>query len=100
MNLTRQRTTMLVAWMLSIAWLASCSSDEEPVPVILAPPVLVKTVSAHHLIDRIEATGQLLAKAEARVSAQVKGQIAHVAVEESGAVVAGFGCYFLLGAVT
>ena len=88
MNLTRQRTTIPVAWMLPIALLASCSSEEKVTPVILAPPVLVKTVGAHHLIDRIEATGQLLAKAEARVSAQVKGQIAHVAVEESGAVVA------------
>jgi membrane fusion protein (multidrug efflux system) len=86
MNSTRHRAAILVACTLALPLSAGCGKEEKAATVITAPPVLVDTVSAHDLVDRIEATGQLLAKAEARVAAQVKGQIAHVAVEESGAV--------------
>lgn len=92
MSPTRRRKAVpasWTSWMLVSALLAGCGSEQEAAPTIQAPPVLVETVEAYDLVDRIEATGQLLAKAEAQVAAQVSGQIASIAVEESGAVTAG-----------
>ena len=89
MILHRSRATILVASLAAMLHLAGCGSEENAAPAIQAPPVLVVEVETRDLIDRIEATGQLLAKAKASVAAQVRGQIAQVAVEESAAVEAG-----------
>ncbi|MGH0038522.1 MAG: efflux RND transporter periplasmic adaptor subunit [Myxococcota bacterium] len=64
--------------------LAGCSEGETP-PEVSAPPVMVVRAEARDLVERIEATGQLLAKAEAQVAAQVRGEVTHVAVDEGGA---------------
>ncbi|MCH8132079.1 MAG: efflux RND transporter periplasmic adaptor subunit [Myxococcales bacterium] len=53
---------------------------------ITAPPVLVKRATAHAVVDQIEATGQLLAQAEATVAAQVEGEITSVAADEGSDV--------------
>jgi membrane fusion protein (multidrug efflux system) len=47
---------------------------------------MVETVLVRDIVDRIEATGQLVAKAEATVAAQVAGQVTSIAVEEGDAV--------------
>lgn len=85
----QNRTTACVVSLLTLLLLAACGGEKAEAPAIQAPPVLVADVETRNLIDRIEATGQLLAKAEARVAAQVGGQIAKVAVDESAAVEAG-----------
>jgi len=91
MNFLRHRTAISLLSLFPILLMSTsgCGDDEKAAAVIQAPPVLVGTVEFHDLVERIEATGQLLAKAEARISAQVSGQIAQVAVEEGGAVIAG-----------
>jgi membrane fusion protein (multidrug efflux system) len=89
MTIYRSRSTTLVVSLVATLLLAACGAEDEVAPAIQAPPVLAVNVEARDMIDRIEATGQLLAKAEASVAAQVRGQVAHVAVEESAAVVAG-----------
>jgi len=53
---------------------------------IIAPPVLVKRATSHAVVDQIEATGQLLAQAEATVSAQVEGEVTSVAADEGSDV--------------
>ena len=68
--------------------LAACGEDDAP-PVAGGAPVAVAPVEAHDVVDRIEATGELVAKAEATVAAQVGGPITVVAVEEGDAVEAG-----------
>lgn len=71
------------------SWLASamlgCGSGEERV-VASAPPVMVVPVATVDITDRIEATGQLLAKADAHVAAQVNGQVTEIVVDEGAAV--------------
>jgi membrane fusion protein (multidrug efflux system) len=54
-----------------------------------APPVMVERASAHTVMDRIQATGQLVAQAEATVAAQVGGEITGIVADEGAAVAAG-----------
>ena len=69
------------------AILPGCS--EEP-PVAseagIAPPVMVTRVVVRDVVDRVSATGQLVAKAEASIAAQVSGQITAIRVEEGDPV--------------
>jgi membrane fusion protein (multidrug efflux system) len=74
----------VLAWMLLPALLLACAGEEAPPPQ--APPVYVERVRAHHVVDRINATGQLLAKAEAVVAAQVGGEITGVLADEGSGV--------------
>jgi membrane fusion protein (multidrug efflux system) len=77
----------VVAVTLLAMMLVACGHEEPPAPE--PPPVYVERATAHDLVDRIEATGQLLAKAEAVVAAQVGGQVTDVRIDEGGAVEAG-----------
>jgi len=67
--------------------LAACSAEEPAAPAAAtAPPVMVEPVQVRDVVDRIDATGQLVAKAEATVAAQVAGEVTSIAVEEGTAV--------------
>jgi membrane fusion protein (multidrug efflux system) len=65
--------------------LTGCGEDTASAPVA-APPVLVTKVEARRIEDRIEATGQLLARSQAAVAAQVGGQVTTVARDEGAEV--------------
>ncbi|MBW2275819.1 MAG: efflux RND transporter periplasmic adaptor subunit [Deltaproteobacteria bacterium] len=69
--------------------LPGCREEEERATVIEAPPVMLTPVVARDIVDRVEATGQLTAKAEAKIAAQVGGQITSIAAREGDAVEAG-----------
>jgi membrane fusion protein (multidrug efflux system) len=69
------------------AALSACGTEEAAAPG--PPPVYVDRASVHEVFDQIGATGQLLAKAEAVVAAQVGGVITGVAADEGSAVAAG-----------
>lgn len=75
-------------WLLLASALPVCGHGEDA-PVPQPPPVYVERASAHDVVDRIDASGELLAKAEAQVAAQVGGQITGVEVDEGGSVGAG-----------
>jgi len=47
---------------------------------------MIVRASAHDVLDEIEATGQLIAKAEATVAAQVAGEVTSIAADEGTAV--------------
>jgi membrane fusion protein (multidrug efflux system) len=47
---------------------------------------MVQRATAHDVVDRIEATGQLLAKAEATVASQVAGEVTSIAADEGTSV--------------
>jgi membrane fusion protein (multidrug efflux system) len=66
-------------------------SDQAGAPdrSVSAPPVMVARVLVRDVVDRITATGQLVAKAEATIAAQIPGQVTSIAVEEGDAVDAG-----------
>jgi membrane fusion protein (multidrug efflux system) len=67
-----------------------CAEDTEPPANLgLAPPVMVSRVVVRDVIDRITATGQLVAKAEATIAAQIPGQVTAISVQEGEAVSAG-----------
>ncbi len=55
----------------------------------LRPPVMVAHVESRDVIDRIKATGQFTAKAEATIAAQVNGQVTDLLVREGSAVATG-----------
>ncbi len=82
---SRKLTALLLLFFLSSI---GCG-DEAKTTVIQAPPVMVQRVEVHDVLDRIEATGQLLARSEASVAAQVGGQITGIRVDEGTAVDAG-----------
>lgn len=63
----------------------ACEGAEPPAP-ISAAPVMVVRAEARTIVDRIAATGQLLAQAEATVAAQVGGEVTGIAVDEGAAV--------------
>lgn len=65
--------------------LAACG-EEVHTAVVTAPPVMVAAVEVRDMVDRIEATGELLAKSKARVAAQVGGQVTRIHIDEGAAV--------------
>jgi membrane fusion protein (multidrug efflux system) len=77
-------------WALGLAALAlsGCGGDTASAPVS-APPVMVAKVEARRIEDRIEATGQILARSQAAVAAQVGGQVTAVARDEGAEVTEG-----------
>lgn len=80
----------IVALLVALAsgFAAGCGG-EAAAPAATPPPVLVGEVEAHRIEDRIEATGQLLARSQAAVAAQVGGQVTRVARDEGAAIGAG-----------
>lgn len=81
-----KRSKSPVRWIWAVAGLAlalpGCGAEEQPKKVVQAPPVLVAPVEVRRVVDAIEATGQLVAKAEATIAAQVEGQVTGILVEE------------------
>jgi membrane fusion protein (multidrug efflux system) len=68
--------------------LAACGRDAAP-PAAAGKPVVVTPVSVRALDERIEASGELLAKQRADVAAQVAGEITEILFEEGDAVAEG-----------
>lgn len=73
-------------WLVVGVALVGCSEPEVISSESMAPPVMLTRVEAHHIVDRIEATGQLLAKAEAVIAAEVGGRVTEINAEEGSAV--------------
>jgi membrane fusion protein (multidrug efflux system) len=70
--------------------LQACGQDDSgSIAAVVRPPVMVVPVQQRDVVDRIRATGQLKAKAEATVAAQVKGQVTEIPVLEGEAVEGG-----------
>ena len=88
MNSRFRRTTpqSLKAWpaiaLLATSWLGCESADSSPPIVSEAPRVVVESVRLLDVVDRVEATGELVAEAEAVVAAQVSGQVTAILVED------------------
>ena len=72
--------------LLAMCCLLAACGEEVQTAVVTAPPVMVAAVEVREVVDRIEATGQLLAKSEARVAAQVGGQVTRIYYEEGDSV--------------
>jgi membrane fusion protein (multidrug efflux system) len=64
-----------------------CGAEQAEAPI--APPVTVHPVVALDVEDRIEATGQLVARDHASIAAEVAGRITEILVEEGAPVRAG-----------
>lgn len=75
------RPAVVLALALASVGLAGCE-PERTVSTAAAPPVLVASAEAVDLVDRIEATGELRALAEATIAAQVEGEITGIALDE------------------
>ena len=76
------------AWLACAIALVACGSGDEA-PVEAGKPVVVTPVSVRDVHERIEASGELLAKQHADVAAQVGGEITQVNFEEGQAVAEG-----------
>jgi membrane fusion protein (multidrug efflux system) len=84
------RTNALLPCLLALAagGLAACGGEEAAVEAP-ATAVLITPVEVRDLEERIEASGELLAKNRADVAAQVAGEITEILVEEGDAVAEG-----------
>jgi RND family efflux transporter MFP subunit len=80
---------MRIGAALALCLLAPGCGGDDAAPSVSAPPVMVETVAAHTVTDRIEAAGELLAVEEASVAAEVDGRVTEVRVPEGAAVAAG-----------
>jgi RND family efflux transporter MFP subunit len=69
------------------SWLPGCS--EEAPPEFAAPPVVVTPVVARDVMDRIEASGELIARRDAYVGAEVAGRVTEIVIDEGSEVAAG-----------
>lgn len=78
----------VVAASLVLAALAGCGREEAAAPAA-APPVLVERVEGMRVEDRLEATGQLVARSQAAVAAQVAGQVTRIPRDEGEAAAEG-----------
>ena len=68
----------------------ACGGEESAsIAKVVRPPVMVAASEQRDVVDRIRATGQLTAKAEATIAAQVMGQVTEIQVSEGEAVEAG-----------
>lgn len=68
----------------------ACGQEESAsIAKVVRPPVMVAASEQRDVVDRIRATGQLTAKAEATIAAQVMGQVTEIQVSEGEAVEAG-----------
>jgi membrane fusion protein (multidrug efflux system) len=74
--------------LLAAAALAGCGAGDEA-PRSIGRPVTLVEVRSVDLRDRIEATGELLAKEDAAIAAEVDGRITEIVVDEGAAVEAG-----------
>ena len=72
----------------ALAALVGCGAETDA-PREPTTPVLMVEVAARDLVERIEATGELLAKNRAEIAAQVAGQVTEILIDEGTAVAAG-----------
>ena len=83
--MSRRTVSLLVALLLALAGCGGDETDEEPA----GRPVTLHRVQAIDLADRIEATGQLIAKQQASIAAEVGGRITEVHIDEGAPAAAG-----------
>ena len=80
----------VVAILVGVTGLMGCEGEAPGVTAgSLRPPVMVESVVRRDVFDRIGATGQLIAKAEATVAAQVAGLVTEILAHEGVAVAMG-----------
>jgi RND family efflux transporter MFP subunit len=83
----REIQSAIVASLTVIFLVVGCGQESGgPAQSQSAPPVMVARVVVRDVVDRITATGQLVAKAEATIAAQIPGQVTGITVEEGDAV--------------
>ena len=71
-----------------LAGFLSCSSEERR-RVVSAPPVATVPVLVIDLEDRIEASGELIARQHAQIASEVSGRITQIVLDEGSATEAG-----------
>ena len=69
----------------ALALLPACGADRDR-EEMGAPPVVIANVEVRHLEDRIDATGELVAKERAQIASEVSGRVTEVLVDEGEAV--------------
>ncbi len=80
-----------LVWMLAPcgAALVGCGPQEAPPPLLAAAPVMIAAVEGWDVVDRVEATGELVAKDAATIASQVGGEVTSISFDEGDAVEAG-----------
>ena len=69
----------------ALALLPACGADRDR-EEMGAPPVVIANVEVRRLEDRIDATGELVAKERAQIASEVSGRVTEVLVDEGEAV--------------
>jgi membrane fusion protein (multidrug efflux system) len=77
-----------ICGLLLLTPLLSCGAADDG-EELAAPPVVIGNVELRDLEERIDATGELVAKEEAQIASEVSGRITEILVDEGEAVEAG-----------
>lgn len=77
------------AFVISLALALAACGDEEAEKALEGAPVALERVIAVDLVDRIEASGQLLAKEQAQIAAEVGGRVTEILIDEGSAAAQG-----------
>ena len=83
--MSTKTVSLLAALLLAFAGCGGDETEEEPA----GRPVTLHRVEAIDVADRIEATGQLIAKQQARIAAEVGGRITEIHIDEGAPAAAG-----------
>lgn len=75
-----------LAPVLGLALCMGACGGEDNGTLVTAPPVAVAPVTVADVVDRIEATGELLARERARIAAEVPGRVTEILAKEGSAV--------------
>jgi membrane fusion protein (multidrug efflux system) len=82
----RQRRALALA---AVALAAACGRPAEAPATATAPSVTTAPVELRRLVDRIQATGDLIARDDATVASEVAGLVTEILVDEGQAVARG-----------
>jgi RND family efflux transporter MFP subunit len=83
------RKAALAALALLVGSLGCGGDPEAQGSSVTLPPVMVAPVEAHHVVEQIQAAGDLIAKEEATVSSEVGGVVTEILLDEGAAVAKG-----------
>jgi membrane fusion protein (multidrug efflux system) len=75
-----------LAALVLLAWLPLGCGGDTKTAVVKAPPVAIVTTTARDLEDRIQVSGELAARNQTTIAAEVPGRITRIHVEEGDAI--------------
>ncbi len=85
----RSRLRFAALLSVGVAVVVGCGEEKVTAPLLSAAPVMAAPVEGWDVVDRVEATGELVAKDSATIASQVGGEVTALSFDEGDAVESG-----------